>query len=227
MIPDWKLAENALQNIRVIGNDNNEPVTIEGFADGLYCIGIGTDAAVFYYAGTPPYAFKVYSDLALDKKDVELEIYERIQGSPYFPQCYGAGSHYLVLSLEVGPTLYDCLLQGIHIPEQVILDVEAAREFVRSQGLNPRDIHLKNVLMQGDRAKVIDVSEYIKEGNDHRWEHLAWAYRHIYPSMSSVKVPLWILESIRHWYNRVDKASFVLENFSYRLLRLFDSERKS
>jgi hypothetical protein len=104
MIPDWKLADKALQNIQVIGNDNNEPVTIEGFFDGLHCIGIGTDAAVFHFAATPSYAFKVYSELASDKKDVELEIYERINGSPHFPQCYGAGRHYLVLSYEKGPT---------------------------------------------------------------------------------------------------------------------------
>lgn len=226
MTPDWKLAEKALQNIQVIGNDNNEPVIIEGCFEGLHCIGIGTDAAVFYFEETPDYAFKVYSQLAADKKRVEREVYERLQGSPYFPRCYGSGSHYLVLSIEEGPTLYDCLLQGIYIPEQVIIDVEEAREFVRSQGLNPRDIHLKNVLMQEGRAKVIDVSEYVKEGNDNRWEHLAWAYRHIYPMINTVKVPLWMLESIRHWYNRVDKASFVLDDFSYRLLRLFKSNRK-
>jgi hypothetical protein len=67
----------------------------------------------------------------------------------------------LVLSFEQGVTLYDCLLQGVRVPEQAIQDVEESREFVRSQGLNPRDIHLKNVLLQEGRGKVLDVSEYI------------------------------------------------------------------
>src|SRR5690606_26217314 len=47
----------------------------------------------------------------------------------------------LVLSYEEGKTLFDCILEGIHIPEQVIQDVEEAREYARSKGLNPRDIH--------------------------------------------------------------------------------------
>jgi hypothetical protein len=33
----------------------------------------------------------VYSDKALEKKEVEAGIYERLKGSRYFPQCYGAG----------------------------------------------------------------------------------------------------------------------------------------
>jgi hypothetical protein len=40
---------------------------------------------------------------------------------------------YLVLSYEFGVTLYDCLLQGIHIPKQVMVDVENARQFVRNK----------------------------------------------------------------------------------------------
>ena len=60
-------------------------------------------------------------------------------------------------------TLFDCVLQGIHIPEQVINDVEDAREYVRNKGLNPRDIHLKNILLQNGRAKILDVSEYISQ----------------------------------------------------------------
>lgn len=84
------------------------------------------------------------------------------------------------------------------MPEQVILDVEKAREFVRSKGLNPRDIHLKNVLMQDGRAKVLDVSEYVKEGDDKRWEHLVWAYHTFYSGISEVKVPSWILDTIKN-----------------------------
>ena len=69
--------------------------------------------------------------------------------------------NYLVLSFEEGITLYDCLLQGIPIPKQAIKDVDDAREYVRQKGLNPRDIHLKNVFLQNGRAKIIDVSEYV------------------------------------------------------------------
>ncbi|MBJ8193616.1 serine/threonine protein kinase, partial [Bacillus cereus] len=84
-----------------------------------------------------------YSDMAIEKKDAEADVYERLRGSDFFPHYYGKGDKYIVISYESGITLLDCLLQGIPVPEQAILDVEKAREFVRSKGLNPRDIHLK------------------------------------------------------------------------------------
>ncbi|QYR19157.1 serine/threonine protein kinase [Paenibacillus sp. sptzw28] len=226
MISDWKQAEEALRDVEIVGYQNNKPVSVISFSEELRCIGIGTDAAVFYYPNTPNYAFKVYSDQSLEKKKIEAGIYESLNGSRYFPECYGSGPNYLVLSYEQGITLYDCLLQGIHVPEQVIQDVEDAREFVRSLGLNPRDIHLKNVLLQEGRGKVLDVSEYDKEGNDNRWEHLVWSYKHFYTLIRGVQVPIWILETITNWYNRIDTANFGIEDFSKRVSRLFFRERK-
>ncbi|SEO93130.1 serine/threonine protein kinase [Paenibacillus sp. OV219] len=226
MIADWKHVEEALREIEVVGHDNNKPVSVIGCAEDLRCIGIGTDAAVFYYANTPNYAYKVYSNQASEKKEAEEMIYSRLQESQYFPRCYGVGANYLVLSFEKGITLYDCLLQGIRVPEEAMQDVEDARAFVRSQGLNPRDIHLKNVLLQDGRGKVLDVSEYMKEGNDSRWEHLIWTYKHFYPLINEVHVPLWILETITNWYNRIDTASFGIEDFSKRVSQLFFGKRK-
>ena len=55
-----------------------------------------------------------------------------------------------------------------------------AREYVRQKGLNPRDIHLKNIFLQNGRAKIIDVSEYVQPGNDLRWEYLKKAYDQYY-----------------------------------------------
>jgi predicted Ser/Thr protein kinase len=223
---DWKQAEDVLQYVQVISSEKNEPVSIAVYAEDLHCIGIGTDAAVFQWERTPAYAYKVYSEESLAKKDVEASVYERLKGSPFFPHQYGTGKNFLVLSYEAGITLYDCLLQGISVPEQVILDVEEARNEVRNQGLNPRDIHLKNVLLQEGRGKVLDVSEYVKEGNDNRWEQLVWTYYNLYPLIDGVKIPSWILDTIRHWYNRIDKATFVLEEFSQQVMKLFYTKRK-
>lgn len=153
-------------------------------------------------------------------------MYECLKGSPYFPQYYGSGRNYIAISYEQGETLYDCLVQGIPIPEQVITDVEQARDYVRSLGLNPRDIHLKNVLLQEGRGKVLDVSEYVQEGNDNRWEHLVLVYHNLYPLISGVKVPTWILETIKQWYNRIDKATFIIEEFAQDVMKLFFANRK-
>ncbi len=226
MEKDWKLAGQALKSLQVIGNDKNEPVMITGVSEKLRCVGVGTDAAVFCHVDLPGYAFKLYSDAALEKKAVEQAIYDRLKGSRYFPKCFGAGPNYLVMSYEEGITLYDCLLQGVIVPEQVIADVEDARAYVRSKGLNPRDIHLKNVIVQDGRAKVLDVSEYGQEGNDQRWEHLVWAYKHIYPMISGKRMPLWILESVKTWYYRVDQTGFKLEEFAQRASQLLFGNKK-
>lgn len=210
MIPDWKLAEKALRDIEVIGYDHNQPVTISGYAEGLSCVGIGTDAAVFRYNEAPDYVYKVYSAQALEKKELEEDVYKRLKGSSYFPQFFGSGINFIVLSFEEGQTLYDCLIQGIPIPQQAIEDVEDARAFVRSLGLNPRDIHLKNILLQNGRGKVLDVSEYIQKGNDNRWELLVWAYQRFYPLISGVRMPVWILKIIKYMYYRIDSARIML-----------------
>jgi hypothetical protein len=221
MIPEWEQAEEAIKRIQIEGKANNEPVTVSGYAEGLYCIGIGTDAAVFRYVPTPSYAFKVYAPQAISKKTVEQGVYRRLGSNRYFPRCYGAGDNFLVLSFESGTTLYDCLLQGIHIPRQVVDDVNDAQGFARDLGLNPRDIHLKNVLLQEGRAKLLDVSEYIQPGNDRRWEHLVRGYDEFYPLIDGKQIPLWILETVRKWYNRMDSASFTVDEFGKRIMQLF------
>ncbi|AJS58475.1 serine/threonine protein kinase [Paenibacillus sp. IHBB 10380] len=217
----WKQAETALSYMEVIKHGENHPVTIKGESEDLQCIGIGTDAAVFVYEPMPAYAYKLYATQALPKKEAEIGVYRALVGSPYYPMFYGAGERYVVISYERGLTLYDCLLLGVSVPKQVIDDVEEARSFVREKGLNPRDIHLKNVLLQDGRGKVLDVSEYIQIGNDKRWEHLVWAYDNVYPLLEGRKLPLWMLEAVRNGYYRLDPSSVNLQEFADRISRLF------
>ncbi|EXX88464.1 serine/threonine protein kinase [Paenibacillus darwinianus] len=221
MRTEWTKADKELRLITVTGSEQNEPVVIAGMTEGVQCIGIGTDAAVFTCDSAPGYAFKLYSDIALNKKEIEAGVYERLAGIPYFPHCFGDGRNYLVLSLESGTTLYDCLVQGVPIPEQAILDVEEARALVRSRSLNPRDIHLKNVILQNGRGKVLDVSEYVLEGNDNRWEHLVWAYRLFYKMIEGRKIPVWALEAVKNGYVKLDEADVNLEAYAQRIIRLF------
>lgn len=216
---DWDKAIGSLSKIKVFSNPNNEPVTICGEANDLKCIGVGTDAAVFQSLSEPAYAFKIYAKDKIHKVKVEATVYQVLEESPYFSTCFAAYNEYLVLSYEEGKTLFDCILQGIHIPKQVINEVEEAREYVRKKGLNPRDIHLKNILLQNGRAKIIDVSEYTLQGNDHRWEHLKKGYEQYYHLIDGNSVPLWLVETIRKWYNQRGKnTSF--EEFAKNSLKL-------
>ncbi|MFZ0446964.1 MAG: serine/threonine protein kinase [Bacillus sp. (in: firmicutes)] len=223
MKEDWICADKDLSKISISTNPNNEPVSIHGSSDRLNCIGIGTDAAVFQSFEHPEYAYKMYADDRVEKIQIERRVYDILGDSPYFSTCYGSKDDYLVLSFEAGITLYDCLLQGIPIPHQVIQDVDDAREFVRQKGLNPRDIHLKNVFLQNGRAKIIDVSEYVNPGNDLRWDYLKKAYDQYYHLIEGRPIPLKVIEMIRKRYNQRNNDSSTIEDFMSNTYKFFTS----
>jgi len=216
----WDIAHDSLSQITVFSNPDNKPVTISGHSHELKCIGVGTDAAVFQHFNVPSYAFKVYAEDKVSKIKMEKDIYDRLRDASYFPACFAAYDRYLVLSYEEGTTLFDCLLQGIHIPNQVIKDVEDAREYVRKKGLNPRDMHLKNILLQNGRAKIIDVSEYIQPGNDYRWEHLKQAYESYYHLIDGTSIPYWLAETVRKWYHQRNKQFSSFDEFMRTVIKL-------
>ena len=220
----WDIATEELSKVKVISNGDNDFVTVKGNSDKFQCIGVGTDAAVFRFVDEPHYAFKVFSDDTLGKIEIEKEVYLKLGHSEYFPVCYGSGSNFLVISFEEGITLYDCLLEGIHIPKQVIQDVENAKNYAFNRGLNPRDIHLKNILLHEGRAKILDVSEYMKQGNDNRWEHLKDGYKEHYHLIDGKALPHWIIETVRKWYNKAKSDSFNYQDFVQELTIFFKWE---
>ena len=209
----WDIAERELCKLKVTSNGENELVTVKGNSKKFECIGIGTDAAVFRFLNVPHYAFKVFSNDKLVKLEQENEVYLKLGHSEYFPVYYGRGLNYLVISFEEGTTLYDCILKGIHIPKQVIQDVDNAINYVLSRGLNPRDIHLRNILFHEGGVKLLDVSEYIKEGNDNRWEYLKEGYTDYYHLFDGRALPLWIIETVRKWYNQAKPGSLNVQDF--------------
>lgn len=216
---DWERAVESLSKIEVFSNSNNDPVTVSGDTGELKCIGMGTDAAVFQSLTVPTYAFKLYAKDKLNKVKIEADVYQRLGNSPFFPKFFASYDECLVLSYEEGKTLYDCIVQGVHIPKQAINEVERAREYVRAKGLNPRDIHLKNVLLQNGRVKIIDVSEYKLPGNDFRWEHFKKGYEQYYHLVDGHAIPLWLVEKIRKRYNHYGANSSSNEEFTKTILQ--------
>ncbi|WLV25920.1 serine/threonine protein kinase [Aciduricibacillus chroicocephali] len=218
------IAERHLPPIYISSNPNNRAVSIHGFPSHLRCIGIGTDAAVFQSIDHPSLVYKVYANDKTEKVEIEAKVYELLGESTYFSRCFGYEDNYLILKFEEGITLYDCLLKGIPIPKQVIEDVDRAREYARQKGLNPRDIHLKNILLQNGRAKLIDVSEYIQPGNDLRWEHLKKGYDIYYPLIKGRPLPHSIIETIRNRYYNESKQSLAFERimeYTARILKRY------
>ncbi|MBP3950490.1 serine/threonine protein kinase [Bacillus suaedae] len=216
----WETAIEELQKITVTSNSENELVTIKGVHD-LQCVGVGTDAAVFRSLQIPNYAFKLYSDDKIEIKEREEYVYNQLGNTSYFPNCHGSGANFLILSFEEGVTLYDCIVKGIHIPERVIEDVDDARDYAKSKGLNPRDIHLKNILLHQGRAKLLDVSEYTQEGNDMRWDYLKKGYYDYYHVLDGRPIPLWVVETVRKWYNQSDRTQFSFQEFAQKVMTLF------
>lgn len=217
------VADDALRKVKIKSTKDNDLISVTRHSEQLRCLGIGTDAAVFQHIAEPSFAFKVFADDKLSKMKVEQEVYEKLGNAEFFPIFYGTGSNYLVLSFEPGVTLYDCLLTGIHIPPQVLVDIEAARTYAFSKGLNPRDIHLKNILLHEGRAKLLDISEYLKPGDDRRWEYLKKGYVEYYHLIDRKVIPLWIIETVRKWFNQANSSSFDFQEFTNKLIKLFKS----
>ncbi|TCP64840.1 serine/threonine protein kinase [Baia soyae] len=203
----------------------NLPVTDISIPPELRLIGTGTDAIVVQDPRDTSVVYKLFHPDRLWKKENEWKSYQQLGESSYFAKCYGSEDNYLILSYESGLTLLECLEQGVEIPEQVLEDVDEARSYARSVGLNPRDIHLKNVFLQEGRAKLIDISEYVIPGNDYRWDHLVEGYRQFYPLIRGMKIPKWMIEYVKKLYldQNGKKKSFSVSEFGKRLFRLFSA----
>lgn len=213
--------ESLLDSIEFDVHEDNLPITNIVIPEKLCLIGTGTDAVVVQDPSDPTTVYKVFHSNRVQKKKNEAMAYQQIGDSVYFPKIYGEGEHYLKISYEDGPTLLECLEQGIEIPQQILIDVETAMDYARSRGLNPRDIHLKNVVNQQGRAKLLDLSEYILPGNDYRWEHLVQGYQLFYPLIRGKKIPAWIIDSVKRMYVRQASESFSVQDFGKKIARLF------
>ena len=216
---DREAIERSIRQIRLRAFDTNRPVQIDALPSGFSVVGVGTDAIVVRWEDEKDKVFKVYSPENREKKEIEFQVYQELKELPYFATCYFQGDNYLCLSYEDGPTLYHCLVNGIEIPQQVIQEVDDACEAIRQRSLRPRDIHLKNVILQDGHSKLIDVAEYAHPEEDHRWQHLSQAYRDYYPLVRGKHVPEWIIESVKKLYFQQEGEDFSLSEFVRRLPR--------
>lgn len=214
------LIEQQINQIQLQASEQNQLVSVEHIPEDFRVVGIGTDAVVVRDHSFPQYVWKVFAPQKVEKKSLEYKVYQRLGSSPFFATCYAQGENYLCLSYEEGPTLYQCLEEGIVIPRQVIIDVDEARRYARSRGLNPRDIHLKNVLLQNGRAKLIDVSEYLNPGNDYRWDYLVQGYEQFYSLIRGKKIPTWMIELVKNAYYHQVSDQFSVVDFCQRFVQL-------
>lgn len=173
------------------------------YPDGFLWIGQGRSAVVFKIPESNQ-VIKVFYPQYHALAAVEADVYRRLSNHDMFPQLHDVGEGFIVLEFVEGRTLYDCLVDGTPITEQMITQVDEALTYARSKGLNPSDIHLKNImLMENDQIKVIDVVRFTQEKECSHWDDLKKAYFSYYQKRYFPnRFPKFIIELIIRLYRR-------------------------
>ncbi|WP_301109731.1 protein kinase family protein [Sporosarcina sp.] len=146
----------------------------------LCLIGTGRSAFVFRIKSSNK-AIKVFFPDFIDISKEEAEIYQSLQGIHYFPSIYETGSNYVVMDHINGYTLFECLTHGIVITAEHIKEIDHALSLASAVGLNPSDIHLRNIFITSNHdIKLIDVARYRQRKNCRQWNNLKKAHRQFY-----------------------------------------------
>ncbi|GMK40791.1 serine/threonine protein kinase [Paenibacillus sp. CCS19] len=213
-IIEWTEQE-LLPQLTLHSEHPGEPIRVDRYPHGWKLLGAGNYAAVFVPSlhDMDHYAVKVYAP-GREGWEEEVEVYRRIGDHPAYSCCYHAaeaqGLQYLVLRRLSGKTLYNCVLDGDHIPERAIEDIDEALDYARSRGLHPHDVHGKNVMVSKGRGLVVDISDFLKEEPCMMWDDLKRAYTRIYkPFLSKrpVAIPEWVMNSVRRGYRFIRSSS--------------------
>ncbi|MEM7793605.1 MAG: serine/threonine protein kinase [Cyanobacteria bacterium P01_C01_bin.118] len=183
----------------------HDPIEVQHIPAPWQLLGTGNYAAVFAHPDYPDLVVKIYAP-GRPGFEHETEVYRRIGQHPAFSQCFYAQDNFLILKRLRGITLYNCLHQGRRISKQVILDIDQALDYARSQGLRPHDVHGKNVMMQEGRGLVVDISDFLREGSGSAWDDLKkfyyWVYRPFLAPLR-IRIPLVLLDLSRGVYRLI------------------------
>lgn len=204
-----------LPNIKLIVESPFDPIKVMKRSNKWKTIGTGNYAAVFVHDTYPDWVVKVYGKNHQAIKE-EITVYEKLGNHEAYSCLYAHGETYLVLKRLKGITLFNAVIEGIPIHESVILDIEKAIEYAKSVGLNPYDVHGKNIIMNGDMGFIVDVSDFYKNGYCSKWHDLKKAYQIIYQPFLyrySPPVPFFVMESIRKGYRTYKKWKSIMAEY--------------
>ena len=135
----------------------------------------------------------------------ETEIYKTLQDVSYFPKIYDNGDNYIVIDYIDGFTLFECLQKGNAITTWHINEIDKALSLALSRGLNPSDIHLRNIMITTkNEIKLIDVARFKQAKECNQWHDLKLAYRHFYSKkIFPKKVPALLLNCMAFVYKKL------------------------
>ncbi len=203
-----RIRRELLPGLRIESVDPHDPVVVHRVPAPWRLAGAGNYAAVFRHAEHPDLVVKVYAP-GRPGFEEEVEVYRRLGRHPAYSECLYAADGFLVLRRLHGVTLYDCLLEGVPIPEQVIRDVDLALDYARRCGLHPHDVHGRNVMMHRGRGLVVDVSDFLWGRECTKWKDLKRAYYRVYrPFLHPLRlrVPGFVLDLTRRGYRLFRRA---------------------
>ena len=184
----------------VIINEKNQLVRYD---KSLEHIGTGRSAFVFRIKSSN-ISIKVFFPIYIHIAKEEAEIYKVLQDTPYFPSIYETGLNYLVMDYIDGYTLFECLTHGKVITTAHIDEIDHALSLASNLGLNPSDIHLRNIFItSNNEIKLIDVARYRQKKDCQQWNNLKKAYPQFYRKFfSNKKIPSSILNIIAFLYKK-------------------------
>jgi hypothetical protein len=191
-----------LPQIRLTTKSPFDPIIVNNRSKSWKTIGSGNYAGVFSHDSHPERVVKVYGR-SPEELNKEIEVYKRLGNHESYSTLYDYGENYLILKKLKGITLFDAVVNGVPIPEVVIKGIDAGLDYARSVGLNPFDVHGKNVVMYQGRGYIVDVSDFYKIGYCRKWDDLKKAYKKIYrPFIYKYHppIPFLVVDGVRKGY---------------------------
>jgi predicted Ser/Thr protein kinase len=195
----------------IVFNVKKTNIQVKQHHEDLTLIGTGRSACVFRIKDTNR-VIKVFPKEFAHIAKEEADIYSLLTNISYFPSIYETGPNFLTMDYIKGETLFQCVNKGIHIDEEHINKVDHILEEVRKLGLNPSDIHLRNIMITpDDQIKMIDVARFNQKKHDNQWDDLKNAYYRFYKHPLFPKsLPVYLLNFIAALY----KKKILIGNFA-------------
>ena len=161
----------------VIINKNNRLIA---YGDSLKLIGTGRSAFVFKIKSLNK-AIKIFFPEFIDIAKEEAEIYKVLLSISYYPTIHETGSNYIVMDYIEGLTLFECISNGKIVTSAHIKEIDYALSLAVNRGLNPSDIHLRNIFITfNGEVKLIDVARFRQGKKCMQWNDLKRAYYSLY-----------------------------------------------
>jgi predicted Ser/Thr protein kinase len=173
------------------------------YDDSLKLTGTGRSAFVFRISNSSKAIKVFFPDFTYIAKE-EAEIYKVLQDIPFFPTIFDSGLNYIVMDYIDGRTLFECVNQGIPITTNHIKEIDEALLLASSKGLNPSDIHLRNIFITSNNdIKLIDVARFRQTKNCTQWSDLKSAYLLYYKKrLFPKKIPATIMNTVAFIYKK-------------------------